>query len=518
MIYSNSMKALPVISQNLFSNIVPVSTNVFNLNTPNYQPQNSFYLKNCSSSNDILSLLTDQNSQYKNVSPVPTPSINRDIFGRQINYNNIKYSLTMNKYHSNLQMNRQRHHSYENVNLLNMTDYNINNEIKNENINNNIITNNVVEYEPQKYYKSKLSKIPHPAFNKKRKQINLIPNYKKQFNNINYQFYSNQGNTQNFSTINNDINNSNSISTIINNTIDTSSNDILYGNLFPSYPDIEPGININLSEYEVLNQIGQGSEGAIYVVKWKKNNKKYALKKCNIFLETTFQKRKSENVSLRKFIDSTGCDGLIKIYGNYSKTNEYGLYEFYELMELAEKDWEKEIIRRRDSQQFYQEYELMDIFRHLIKTFALLQNNKITHRDIKPQNIMMVNGQLKICDFGNARILKRDGIIIQKIRGSELFMSPIVFKAYRSGKQQVRHNTFKSDVFSLGVCFLLAASLSFEGPNIIRQVYDMKIIKKVLDQQLQRRYSQNLINLIYTMLQIDENKRPDFVALELMVL
>ena len=194
------------------------------------------------------------------------------------------------------------------------------------------------------------------------------------------------------------------------------------------------------------------------------------------------------------------------------------MYEFYEVMELAEKDWEKEIIRRRDIQQYYQEYEIMEIFKDLIKTFSLLQNNKITHRDIKPQNIMIVNGKLKICDFGNARILKRDGIIIQKIRGSELFMSPIVFKGYRSGKQQIRHNTFKSDVYSLGVCFLYAASLSFDGPNIIREVYDMKIMKKVLNQQLQRKYSQNLINLILTMLQIEESKRPDFNQLEMMVL
>ena len=131
---------------------------------------------------------------------------------------------------------------------------------------------------------------------------------------------------------------------------------------------------------------------------------------------------------------------------------------------------------------------------------------------------MLVNGKLKICDFGNARILKRDGIIIQKIRGSELFMSPILFKGYRSGKQQIRHNTYKSDVYSLGVCFLFAASLSFEGPNIIREVYDMKIIRRVLNQQLQRRYSQNLINLIFNMLQVDENKRPDFTQLELMIL
>ena len=516
MIYSNSMKALPVINQNIFSNIVPVTTNILEVNIPNYQPINDFYSKNSSLNNGIISLLTDQNIQYKDVSPAPTLSINKDIFGKQIYNNNMKHSSMMNNYHTQMQMNRQRHHSYENVNLLNITDYDINNQINNENINNNIISNNVVDYGPQKFYKSKISKIPHPTFSKKKRQINLFPNYQRKFNNVNYKFFLNQGNTQDYNTINNNI--IDNINSLANNTIETSSNNIPYENIFPSYLDIEPGININLSEYEVINQIGQGSEGAIYTVKWKKNNKKYALKKCNIFLDSTFKKRKSENVSLRKFIDSTGCDGIIKIYGNFSKTNEYGMYEFYELMELAEKDWEKEINRRRDSQQFYQEYELMEIFRHLIRTFALLQNNKITHRDIKPQNIMLVNGQLKICDFGNARILKQDGIIIQKIRGSELFMSPIVFKGYRSGKPQIKHNTFKSDVYSLGVCFLLAASLSFDGPNIIREVYDMRIIRKVLNQQLQKRYSQNLINLIFTMLQIEESKRPDFIQLELMIL
>jgi hypothetical protein len=46
----------------------------------------------------------------------------------------------------------------------------------------------------------------------------------------------------------------------------------------------------------------------------------------------------------------------------------------------------------------------------------------------------------------------------------------------------------------------------------------MKMMKKVINQQLQRRYSQNLINLIFNMLQVDENKRPDFTQLELMIL
>ena len=151
MIYSNSMKALPVINQNIFSNIVPVTTNILEVNIPNYQPINDFYSKNSSLNNGIISLLTDQNIQYKDVSPAPTLTINKDIFGKQIYNNNMKHSSMMNNYHTQMQMNRQRHHSYENVNLLNITDYDINNQINNENINNNIISNNVVDYGPQKF-------------------------------------------------------------------------------------------------------------------------------------------------------------------------------------------------------------------------------------------------------------------------------------------------------------------------------------------------------------------------------
>ena len=106
---------------------------------------------------------------------------------------------------------------------------------------------------------------------------------------------------------------------------------------------------------------------------------------------------------------------------------------------------------------------------------------------------------------------------MQKIRGSELFLSPIAFKGLHSGMQTIKHNTFKSDVFSLGMCFFFAASLRLDGLNFIREIYDMKIIKKVLNKFLEKRYSQNLINLILSMLQIEENKRPDFIQLEVML-
>jgi serine/threonine protein kinase len=132
------------------------------------------------------------------------------------------------------------------------------------------------------------------------------------------------------------------------------------------------------------------------------------------------------------------------------------------------------------------------------------------------QNIMFVNGVLKICDFGDAKILKKRGIVVQRIRGSELFMSPLVFRAYHAGMQQIQHNTYKSDVFSLGMCMLFAACLSYDGPSTIREIYDMNMIRNVLYQYLGRRYSPNFINILWTMLQVDEKKRPDFNQLQIM--
>ena len=188
----------------------------------------------------------------------------------------------------------------------------------------------------------------------------------------------------------------------------------------------------------------------------------------------------------------------------------------YEIMELAERDWEQELLNRKKNNLYYNEYELVNILGNLIKTFSLLQSKKITHRDVKPQNIMIINRKLKICDFGNARILKRDGIIIQRVRGSELFMSPILFKAYRARMSSVKHNTYKSDVFSLGMCIFLAAALSYVENNLIREIYDMNAIKRVLNNFLEQRYSQNFINILLLMLQVEENKRPDFAELELL--
>ena len=278
--------------------------------------------------------------------------------------------------------------------------------------------------------------------------------------------------------------------------------------------ELEPEQNFNLSEFIKLNLIGKGGEGIIYSVKWVKNNKKYALKKGTILTLEFLKSKQDEIKMLKDFIKNSGSDGVIKIYGEKCIRNTNGFYDFYEIMEFAEKDWEKEIINRAQCQLFYSENELLTIMSQIVKTFALLQINHITHRDIKPQNIMLIKGKFKISDFGNSRLLKREGYCLQRIRGSEMFMSPVMFRGLRANKVQVMHNAYKSDVFSLGMCFLLAATLSYNPLNAIRELYNIIDIYNVIYSFLGNRYSQNVLNILHFMLQIQEKMRPDFIELE----
>ena len=287
--------------------------------------------------------------------------------------------------------------------------------------------------------------------------------------------------------------------------------------------------DLNLKEFFFEEKIGKGTFGHIFSVKWNKNNKYYAMKKEILKnLEDIKYKKKTFKI-MQNFQKNTGSNGIINLYGNLSLkkilTNDNNLdkdknnnnnkkFIYYELMEKAERDWDNEIYNRSKSKLYYTEKEIINIMTQLIRTLSLLQKNHITHRDIKPQNILIFNKIYKLSDFGEIRVLEKDGLIVQRVRGSELYMSPILFHGLHNNLFQVKHNTYKSDVFSLGMCLFYATSLTYSGVDSIREVSDMEIIKEILFKYLNKRYSKKLILFILSMLEVDESKRNNFVELE----
>ena len=274
------------------------------------------------------------------------------------------------------------------------------------------------------------------------------------------------------------------------------------------YPEI-----IKPEEYKIITNIGSGSFGKIFKVKWNKNNSNYAMKEMHFQSKENIVYLKERVKYIIDFEKKTKCDGLIKIYGDsYFKKGKD--YYYYEIMELAEKDWEDEIKMRKNNLNYYSEKELLKIMIQLIKTLSLMQQNHITHRDIKLQNILIINNKYKICDFGESRKLNQKGTIVQPVRGSELYMSPILFFGLNEKLLQVTHNTYKSDVFSLGMCILYAANLSDDSLCDIRELTNMEDIRAVIENYLCKQYSSLLIEILLFILEINEKKRPDFIQLE----
>ena len=149
-----------------------------------------------------------------------------------------------------------------------------------------------------------------------------------------------------------------------------------------------------------------------------------------------------------------------------------------------------------------------------------MQRKNISHRDIKPQNILVFHDEnsYKIADFGEAKVClgMNRNTNKQTLRGTELYMSPLLFHALRRKcfVGSVEHNAYKSDVYSFGYCVLFAASLCYEALYDIRELVSMGNVRNVVERYIGKRYSGKFVELIMGMLEVNEKMRGDFIEME----
>ena len=288
------------------------------------------------------------------------------------------------------------------------------------------------------------------------------------------------------------------------------------------------GYQFNSDNYNIVQLLGEGTFGKIYLVEDPDDLQKYALKKISVSDLEELSDNKREFELLMKLSQENPSLNVVKIFGiQVKKLDKFNLV-MYVLMEAAQCDWECEIRNRNQYQAYYTEDELMKILLNLSTTLASLQKMGICHRDVKPQNILCFGkDNYKLSDFGEAKKKKKrkiNGNYIydfegdtskQTVRGTELYMSPILFKALHDCPEvDLEYNAYKSDVFSLGLCMLLSSTLGFQALYDIRELYDNNKIKKIVEKYLSSRYSKDYIKLIVSMLQIKEKNRPDFIELQ----
>ena len=291
----------------------------------------------------------------------------------------------------------------------------------------------------------------------------------------------------------------------------------------PIRKKLSPG-KFNINDYKIKRQIGEGSFGQIFLVEDKDKNQ-FALKKIIADSSDDINSIKQEYQILIDIQNNNKNINVVNIIGISNYKLDMTTHVLYVLMELASTDWEKEILKRKNQKKYYDENELMNILSTLAKSLAILQKQNISHRDLKPQNILvfynnkqkLTEPTYKLADFGEAKELYRGDKPTnrQTLRGTELYMSPILFYALRASKimKYVKHNPYKSDVFSFGLCALFAATLCFESLYDVRELKSNVSLKIVINRYLKGRYSYRVIDIITKMLDINETTRKDFIEL-----
>ena len=268
----------------------------------------------------------------------------------------------------------------------------------------------------------------------------------------------------------------------------------------------------NVEDYLFDRKLGEGGYAAIFAV-YKINDesyKKFAMKKIIAYTLDEIENYTKEF----ELVYSCVHPNIMKIYGLCIKMLDQTTYSLYVLMEKSKRDWDADIKRHLKKKKNYTEKELISILYQLSDALLFMQKKlKISHRDIKPQNVLVFgDGIYKIADFGEAKEMKINKEI-NTLKGTELYMSPALYLGLKNNSMNVNHDPYKSDVFSLGFCFLYAAALNFKLLYQVREVYNSNQMNQILNQQFKKKYSETFINILSNMLEIEESKRYDFSQL-----
>jgi len=164
---------------------------------------------------------------------------------------------------------------------------------------------------------------------------------------------------------------------------------------------------------------------------------------------------------------------------------------------------------------FFEEPEIFNITMQLIDVLEYLQQHSVSHGEIRPGSIFFANDKtLKIV---NRRFVCDGESAYEKVKNGDpdVYLTPIAFESVGKRQPEPFQNKYKADMFSLGMTLLECATLKKSS-----QIYDWNnftVNSHLLSGrivEMRKRYTQPFCNLVHEMLQLDENKRMDFIRLK----
>lgn len=216
---------------------------------------------------------------------------------------------------------------------------------------------------------------------------------------------------------------------------------------------IVKGQKIN-DRYEILRVIGEGGMANVYLAIDTILNRKVAVKvlRGDLANDEKFVRRfQREALSA----SSLNHPNIVEMYDVGEDDGN-----FYIVMEYVEGKNLKQLVKRRTKLSIP---EVIDIMKQLTDGIAHAHDSFIIHRDIKPQNMLILdNGLVKITDFGIAVALNSTQLTqTNSVMGSVHYLPP----EQAAGKGA----TFKSDIYALGILMyeLVTGKLPFKGENAV---------------------------------------------------
>ena len=276
--------------------------------------------------------------------------------------------------------------------------------------------------------------------------------------------------------------------------------------------------DLNINAFKLIKLIGNGSYANIYLVQENKTKKKYAFKKIIVDGEREVEKIKNEIEILKVLceLDNDSKKSILEIYKYCIKKLDITSYCFYFLMPLAKTDWLKQI---EDENMIYTEEKLIEILINLSKALSIMQYKNIAHRDIKPQNILIMNnGDYLICDFDESILVKKAYGSFD-VRGTEMFICPILHNCVFNGIKKAKINIYKSDIYSLGLCFVYAITKNLEVIKKIKRCNDDNLNKNLIINNFagDEKFSDFFIDIIIQMIAYNEKERLDCINLDKLI-
>lgn len=152
---------------------------------------------------------------------------------------------------------------------------------------------------------------------------------------------------------------------------------------------------------ELVKKVGSGAYGCVASFKDTKTGEKLAVKKItNAFDDLVDGKRILREVKLLRAFDHDNIIRILDMYPPLSPDFE----DIYIVTDLMETDLHRVIYSKQPLTEEHHQYFVHQILRGLV----YLHSASVVHRDLKPSNLLVnKNCDLKICDFGLARVLTK---------------------------------------------------------------------------------------------------------------